>query len=439
VSVAASVASFTAAGLVVTLALAALTGLLARWAGENQARRAFEDLSVVAAAGLAPLVDADPAAADEARKTDLHRQVDALRSAGPLVRVKVWDGGGRVLWSDEPAVVGQVFPVEADAEVALREGGVVSEVVDPDEPENRSESGLGPLVAAYVGVRDRGGTPLLIEFYERYDAVTTAARAAWLRFTPAAIGALLVLELVQVPLAWGLARRLRRAQEEQAALYEAAAGASEAERRRIASEVHDTVVQDLTGLTYDLDAARLRGGLRDPGDTALLSRTAEGVRRAVADLRALLVRLTPPRPTSRDLDAALAAFAPRLASTGTRLVLRDESGEDLPAPVVALLHRCAQEALRNVVTHSRAETVEISVIRDEGGVTMVVDDDGCGFDEEQLADRTRDGHLGLRALAELVADTGGSLTASSAPGQGTRLVVRLPLDGSMGDLAGVTR
>ena len=59
---------------------------------------------------------------------------------------------------------------------------------------------------------------------------------------------------------------------------------------------------------------------------------------------------------------------------------------------------------------------------------MVIDDDGCGFDEERLAQRNEAGHLGLRALGDLAADAGGSLTAQSAPGQGTRLVVWVPLD-----------
>jgi signal transduction histidine kinase len=81
-----------------------------------------------------------------------------------------------------------------------------------------------------------------------------------------------------------------------------------------------------------------------------------------------------------------------------------------------------------VAAHSGAEQVEIRVFADAGSVTMIVDDDGRGFDEAQLAASEEAGHLGLRAIGEFVADAGGSLTASSAPGQGTRVVVRVPLD-----------
>jgi two-component system, NarL family, sensor kinase len=101
--------------------------------------------------------------------------------------------------------------------------------------------------------------------------------------------------------------------------------------------------------------------------------------------------------------------------------------EGLPEPVATLLYRCAQEALRNVDTHSRATTVELSVRCDEGNAIMVVDDDGSGFDEGRLARRQATGHLGLRAIGELLADAGGSLVASSAQGQGTRLVATVPL------------
>jgi signal transduction histidine kinase len=100
---------------------------------------------------------------------------------------------------------------------------------------------------------------------------------------------------------------------------------------------------------------------------------------------------------------------------------------ELPAPVAELLHRCAQESLRNAAAHSRAESVQIVVDHDEDQATMTVDDDGCGFETSELADREAAGHMGLRSLGALVSDRGGSLTVRSAPGQGTRLVVTLPL------------
>jgi two-component system, NarL family, sensor kinase len=99
----------------------------------------------------------------------------------------------------------------------------------------------------------------------------------------------------------------------------------------------------------------------------------------------------------------------------------------LPREVTEVLYRCAQESLRNAAAHSRAERVEIVVQADGDRVSMTVDDDGCGFEAADLAEREATGHMGLRTLGGLVADGGGSLITRSAPGQGTRMVVTLPL------------
>jgi signal transduction histidine kinase len=92
-----------------------------------------------------------------------------------------------------------------------------------------------------------------------------------------------------------------------------------------------------------------------------------------------------------------------------------------------MLYRCAEEMLRNIAAHSGAERVEVSVRHDGGDVHLVIEDDGRGFDDSRLARSEAAGHLGLRALGGLLADAGGSLTASSAPGQGTRVVATMPL------------
>jgi signal transduction histidine kinase len=254
-----------------------------------------------------------------------------------------------------------------------------------------------------------------------------SAARLWRRFTPAAVGALILLELVQIPLAWGLARGIRRHQEVRTGLLHAAIEASHVERRRIAGEVHDTVVPGLTGLAYELDAARLNES--SPAESALvLARTADGVRRTIAELRALALDLSRSRLPEAGLGPALTDLAARMEVNGTRVTVEASGLKELPRQAAEVLYRCAQETLRNVATHSGAERVEISLVRSATDVTMIVDDDGRGFDELRLSASEEAKHLGLRALGDLVADAGGSLTAFSAPGQGTRVVVRVPLD-----------
>jgi signal transduction histidine kinase len=128
------------------------------------------------------------------------------------------------------------------------------------------------------------------------------------------------------------------------------------------------------------------------------------------------------------LGHGLAGLAVRLEGAGIHVTLRAPEIDRLPREVAEVLYRCAQETLRNVAAHSGARRVELSVAIKAPEVTLTVDDDGRGFEETRLSESRAAGHLGLRALGDLVADSGGSLTASSSPGRGTRVVVRVPLD-----------
>ena len=92
-----------------------------------------------------------------------------------------------------------------------------------------------------------------------------------------------------------------------------------------------------------------------------------------------------------------------------------------------LIFRVAQEAVRNVVSHADAAHVELSVGPAMAGqVQLVVSDDGQGFVDADARRSMRDGHVGMRLLAEVVADAGGVLTMDSEPGRGTSVRVRVP-------------
>jgi signal transduction histidine kinase len=408
---------------VVAALLTVITGLLARREGAQEATRSFDRLAaVVAGSVLAPRLTPELRQGDPAAEAQVRRAAEPLLRAGAVVRITVRDADGVVVWSAQPETIGKRTPLRADQRDALAKGSVVSAGW-----ERGGSNTAADLLTASVGVLDSGRMPLLVDVSERYDDMEQSARTVWRHFAPAALGALLILELVQIPLAWGLARRIRRHQEAETGLLHAALEASDVERRRIASEVHDTVVPGLTGLAYALDAARLNGS--SSGEPAtLLARTAESVRRSIAELRALAVDLSRSRLPEAGLGPALTALAARIEVGGTRVTVETNGLERLPREAAEVLYRCAQETLRNVATHSGAEKVEICVVTNADDVTMIVDDDGRGFDEARLSASEEAGHLGLRALGDLVADAGGSLTASSAPGQGTRVVVRVPLD-----------
>src|SRR5207302_4995526 len=119
-------------------------------------------------------------------------------------------------------------------------------------PENASEQPSGKLLAVHHAVHTPNGAPLLFEAYYRYQAVAASGRRVWGDFAPIMLGALIGLEALMVPLAWSMARRLQSSQRRQEQLLRRAIEASDAERRRIASDLHDGVVQDLASVSYSL-------------------------------------------------------------------------------------------------------------------------------------------------------------------------------------------
>jgi signal transduction histidine kinase len=405
--------------MVVAAGLALMTGTVARRTGSEQSNRSFQQLAVVVAGSVvAPLLTPQLRAGDDSAWDTLDRSVDGLRRSGPIEAVTVRDDQGDVIWTDDEGAI--TAPLRPHERTALRDGTIVL------DPASTDGSPQDPVVAA-VGVQDTTGAPLLVDVVGRRTELTTATRSVWSSFAPVALGAVLLLELLQLPLIWRLARRVQLHQRTEAALREAAGGAIDVERRRIAREVHDDVLPGLHGLAYELDAARLSAAHHD-GAAALLDRTAEGLRAGIRQLRALLLDLSQDRMPEAGLEAALAEMADRMETTGVHVSVQAPDVGALPRPAAEILYRCAQEALRNVAAHSGAEQVGMVIAVDNADVTMTVDDDGRGFEASRLIESRAAGHLGLRALGDLVADSGGSLTASSSPGQGTRLIVRVPLD-----------
>lgn len=347
----------------------------------------------------------------------------------PVVRVKVWTADGRILYSDEPRLIGEVYPLDEDKREALASGDGYAEVSTLEGAENRFEHGYGKLLEVYLPARGSGKDqrPLLIETYQRYSSVAANGRRAWTAFGPVLLSALVLLELIQVPLARSLTARLRERQKEREGLLKRAIEASEIERRRIAGDLHDGVVQQLAGLSYKLAAASTRAAAAGNGELgSALNEAAADTRLSIRQLRSLLVEIHPPNIHSVGLQAALSGLLAPLSSRGVTTRLEVEVG-DLAPEVEVLLFRVAQEGLNNVVQHAGASSVVVSVTPSADAVTLVVSDDGRGFSAADLARRNAEGHMGLRLLADLAADRGGKVEVDSQPGAGTLLRLQAPL------------
>jgi signal transduction histidine kinase len=382
--------------------------------------------ALVAAAGLSDgVLRGDPAA--RARLDDL---ADAQLLSDSVVRVKLWSRDGRILWSDEPALIGQRFGLGEEEQELFTQGGADAELSDLTQPENRYERQEGKLLEAHTVIRTPDGTPVLFETYQRFEAVSANGARLLRALTPTLVAALAVLLLFQVPLSWSLARRLQRGHRERERLLEEAIEASDRERRRIASDLHDGVVQDLAGVAFGLapladDAAR-RGA---DAEAAALRESTGRLRQGIRSLRTLLVEIHPPSLESAGLEAALDDLLSPLAATGvaTRLTVDDRAAAGSAADPLA--YRVAREALRNVAAHAGATQVTVRVERDAaaGALHLTVVDDGRGFDAAQRARRAGEGHLGMTLLQELVAQAGGTLEVRSRAGAGTTVALEVPI------------
>lgn len=380
--------------------------------------------ALVEASGLTDgVLRSDPAALE--RLDD----VVAARILSPsVVRVKLWSRDGRVLYSDEPAIVGKRFGLGDEEQELFTQGGADAELSDLAKPENRYERQEGKLLEAHSVIRAPDGTPVLFETYQRFDAVTASARRILRALAPTLIVALLVLSALTGAAGWSLTRRLRREHRERERLLESAIESSDAERRRIAADLHDGVVQDLAGVAFGLaplaeDAAR-RG---DAASAEALHGATEQLRGGVRSLRSLLVEIHPPSLETAGLEAALADLLSPLTARGVTTALEVDDAAARGSAHDALVYRVAREALRNVAEHAPdASRVRVDVTRAGDRVRLEVADDGAGFDGARRAARAEEGHVGLTLLEDLAHDAGGSLDVRSAPGAGTTVVLEVP-------------
>ena len=347
---------------------------------------------------------------------------------GTNVRVKIWNPDGTILYSDEPRLIGERFPLERDETEVLATGGTAAGISDLSAPENRLETDRDRrLLEVYRPVHVAPtGRVVLFEVYKRFDEASVSTLRVWRTSALALLGAVALIWLLQVPLAVSLARRLRAGHEERERLLQRAVDASNIERGRIASDLHDGVVPQLAGTAYTLAAAARSAGSAPPAETAsTMDESAGTVRDAIQQLRSLIVEIHPPQLESAGLAGVLEDLAAGVSASGLEVAVEVEPGLHLQAESEQLLFRAAQEGLRNIVAHAQATRATLTVKPDAGGVVLLVADDGIGFTSASRAQRRAVGHLGLELLAELAADAGGRLEVESQPGIGTTLRLRV--------------
>jgi two-component system NarL family sensor kinase len=377
---------------------------------------------------LTPALLAGSPAAIQAVDAVVDRRVLGSR----VVRVKIWTAAGTVVYSDEHALIGERFALGGDERKALETGETDSEVSDLSRPENRLERSFGSLVEVYLPITATNGTKLLFETYQLETALQADQARVWNGIFPALVAGLALLFIVQVPLSWRLARRLQRSSVERAVLLQRAIDSSETERWRIAGDLHDGPVQNLTAVSLTLGSAAMRlanPAREQPSHEELVSvmqTASEESRTAIRELRTMIMEIAPPDLDRGGLGAALERLAAVARENGLEVVVEvDPSTKTLSMQDTALIYRTAQEGIRNVVKHAQATRLLVRVLQVPGAMSLEVTDDGDGFSPDELSGRQQAGHLGLSLLQERVAEAGASLTIDSLPGRGTSIRMRL--------------
>jgi signal transduction histidine kinase len=424
-----AVVAFMAAGLVVVVLVSLAAAFLAVRTARGEAGRESKNLSEVdGEAVVEPALEAGLLTGDPAAIARLDAVVRTRVLGDRIVRVKVWSPDGRILYSDEPRLVGATYTLGEDDLKVLEVGGTDAEVSDLAKPENRFERPWGKLLEVYRRLDVPGGRAVLFETYLPYHQVDKLARSLTLSLAPALVGGLVLLYVIQIPLAWRMAARLDEGQRQRQHLARRAAEASETERRRIAADLHDGVVQGLVGSSYTLTAAAERA--RNAGDDELadtVAQTGVDLRTWVKELRTLLVNLAPPRLHQEGLAAALADLASAASARGIDAQVDVDPGLRLEPVVEMLVFRAAQEAVRNATAHAHASALRLRV-RESGPhrVRLEVEDDGEGFTPSRREEAGGDGHVGLSLLGALAEDAGGRLEVDSKPGHGTLVRLEVP-------------
>ena len=351
--------------------------------GQSEAVRDARQFAVLSGQGIVePALRDGVLSGDDESIVVLDQVVQERVLSERVVRVKVWTRDGRVVYSDEPRLIGYGSALDESKLEVLETGNARSERSDLDAAREPLRAGIRRAVRGLSPRTDSDGTPLLFETYQRASAVEATGRRIWVPFAVLVLGCLLLLWLVQIPLAHRLARRLERSQHEREELLERSLEASADERRRIAADLHDGVVQELVGISYSLQRrCRTRGRSIPPDETrATVQRGGERDARddATSSDRCLsrsIRRTCAPQGSRRPYGCSRRA-SPHPACD----VTLDVGDERLPQDIELLFYRAASEALRNVERHADASHVRVGVSSAQDGVARLeVVDDGVGL------------------------------------------------------------
>jgi signal transduction histidine kinase len=419
------------AGAIMVIVAVALVGIVAarRLAEAEAVNDAAKTADLLADTVVQPALSEGLITGDPAAFAAMDKVIDEHVLGDSIVRVKIWDSNGTIVYSDDRRLIGQTFPLGEEELGVFSHPVTRADISDLTAPENQYEREFTKLLEAYrpVWTKD-GATELLFETYFKYDTVTERSAQLWRGFAGVTLSSILLLVVLMMPVLWRLLDRLKRSQVQREDLLQRALDASTEERRRIAGALHDGVVQDLAATSFTVaGAAERAASVGQPALANDLRGAAGTVRTSIGGLRSLLVDIYPASLAAAGLAAALDDLAASVRSRGITVNVDISSQTGLDPAGERLVFRVAQECLTNITRHAGATAVSLQLRRTDENVLLEISDDGVGFDAATVIAHPEEGHFGLRILGDVVARAGAELWLASAPGGGTQWQLRVPL------------
>lgn len=276
--------------------------------------------------------------------------------------------------------------------------------------------GMGEHQHVILPIRHKGYTLGVLTLYLRPGDKIGNFRLGFLKAAAAAAGAVLDGQLAR--------EEVLRTQEKYIAQ---AINSQEDERKRVAYDLHDHLAQSLSAILLEMQSNRSK----HTTDGSVQLRLEAGIRDLIDQIRKMAGQLRPPILDDYGLESALSRKIQEISgrvgiAIDYQAVSSDENKERLPDAVEVGLYRVAMEALDNAVLHAAASRISVIVLRQEEKVTLLVEDDGHGFDFRDTR-RDMDHCRGLILMTERVAVLGGSLQIESAPEKGTTVRAEVPV------------
>lgn len=407
--------------VVVIVAMLVVADRLAERGRADEARARAESLAAAVELELAAPTPFEPD--DEVTAAfEAHARRSGVRA------VLVWADDGRVVWSTRTALRGRQY--QLDPEVARLFRDPTALVVEEGKwfAAARPAGLLGNEIEVFTPVASEGGERLVVETYVDPAALGASEREIAQLVLPVGLVAILLFQGLALIAVAGVVRRVQAGRRSRIRTLSTSLSAVDQERRRLAHDLHDGIVQDLAATRYAI--AGVARTLSESGDTdasGRLDRIADLLAEELVKLRALLGELIVPDVGSEPLATAMESLVQRLVPPDLEWTVEvDPALSAVDRETAGVVHRVVQEGVRNAVRHARPRSVAAKVTESRTGpvprIRVLLEDDGVGLPP---GGGQRTGHYGLQLVGDLVRGLGGSLTLEDLS-PGTRLRVEWP-------------